>query len=137
MRAVRTAVRAKRTSSRRAPRATAARRGRVKTASARKQRRAPARRMAAARPSRIRRSAQSLVRAKWKAVRRKKTSAPETALKIPALLLEGDLPAPPPVSGPGGKFTLGPTPPQQRLEAGLPALPEAYGTKQLHLTARD
>ncbi len=60
---------------------------------------------------------------------------------VPSILLEGDQPAPPPVSGPGQRYALGPTPPAPH---GGPAgaitageLPEAYGTKRLLLTARD
>lgn len=58
--------------------------------------------------------------------------------KIPAILLEGDEPSPPPVSGPGERYALGPVPPglpEQSPE--LADLPEAYGTQQLLLTARD
>src|SRR5437016_4262421 len=57
-------------------------------------------------------------------------------LKIPAILLEGDKPSAPAASGPGHRYALGPTPPVERLEAEG-ELPEAYGTKELLLTARD
>jgi hypothetical protein len=63
-------------------------------------------------------------------VRRKK-------IEIPSILLEGDQPSPPPVSGPGQKFALGPVPPAQHFEATEAELPDAYGTRQLFLTARD
>ena len=63
-------------------------------------------------------------------VRRKK-------IEIPPLLLEGDQPAPPPASGPGRKYALGPVPPSQHFETAETELPEAYGTKKLFLTARD
>jgi hypothetical protein len=63
-------------------------------------------------------------------VRRKK-------VEIPPLLLEGDQPAPPPVSGPGRKYALGPVPPSQQFESAETELPEAYGTRKLFLTARD
>jgi hypothetical protein len=63
-------------------------------------------------------------------VRRKK-------IKVPPLLLEGDQPAPPPASGPGRKYALGPVPPAQHFETAETELPEAYGTKKLLLTARD
>jgi len=57
-------------------------------------------------------------------------------LKIPPILLEGDQPAPAPAGGPGQRYALGPTP-----AAGQPQtegeLPEAYGTRQLLLAARD
>ena len=56
---------------------------------------------------------------------------------MPPILLEGDQPAPPPVSGPGEKFSLGPTPPAPHFETAETELPEAYGTKKLSLTARD
>jgi len=58
-------------------------------------------------------------------------------ISIPAILLEGDHPTSPIASGPGEKFALGPTPPDQHFEAESVELPEAYGTKRLHLTARD
>ncbi|MDE3068123.1 MAG: DUF4912 domain-containing protein [Verrucomicrobiota bacterium] len=58
-------------------------------------------------------------------------------VEIPPVLLEGDRPAPPPVSGPGQKFALGPTPPAQVLETENGDLPESYGTRSLFLTARD
>jgi uncharacterized protein len=58
-------------------------------------------------------------------------------IEVPPLLLEGDQPAPPPASGPGRKYALGPVPPSQRFETAEAELPEAYGTKKLFLTARD
>ena len=64
------------------------------------------------------------------AVRRKK-------IEVPPLLLEGDQPAPPPASGPGRKYALGPVPPAQHFETAETELPEAYGTRKLFLTARD
>jgi len=66
-------------------------------------------------------------------VRRTYTRQKKT--EVPAILLEGDAPAPVPASGPGEKFSLGATPPTQRFSGG--ELPEAYGTKKLFLTARD
>jgi hypothetical protein len=64
-----------------------------------------------------------------------------SALKIPAILLEGDAPAPTATaSGPGKRYALGPG---QKAEPSMapvsPAseLPEAYGTKRFVLTARD
>jgi uncharacterized protein len=63
----------------------------------------------------------------------------ERPLNVPPLLLEGDEPSAPPVSGPGQRYALGPTPPPRHDavtgEAG--DLPEAYGTKKLLLAARD
>ena len=66
-----------------------------------------------------------------------KASAPAPGLKIPPILLEGDAPAAPPVSGPGQRYALGPK--AQPLPASQTEveLPEAYGTQQLFLTARD
>jgi hypothetical protein len=58
-------------------------------------------------------------------------------IEAPPILLEGDQPAPPPASGPGRKYALGPTPPAQQFETAETELPEAYGTKKLFLTARD
>ena len=59
-------------------------------------------------------------------------------IEVPPILLEGDQPAPPPpVSGPGEKYSLGPTPPAQHFETAETELPAAYGTKKLFLTARD
>ncbi len=58
------------------------------------------------------------------------------AIKIPPILLEGDQPALAARSGPGQRYSLGPTPPVERLEAEG-ALPESYGTRQLLLAARD
>lgn len=67
--------------------------------------------------------------------RRKKTEAP--AVAVPAILLEGDAPPPPPVSGPGEKFSLGAVPPAQTFPTAESELPESYGTGKLFLTARD
>jgi hypothetical protein len=60
-------------------------------------------------------------------------------LNIPPMLLEGDAAAPPPVSGPGQRYALGPTPPGGHLgkTENLGELPESYGTQRLFLTARD
>ncbi len=73
-------------------------------------------------------TAETLVRRTY--TRRKKTEPP-------AILLEGDAPARPPISGPGQKYSLGPTPPAQHLPGADTELPESYGTKTLFLTARD
>ena len=67
---------------------------------------------------------------------RRPAARPE-AIEAPSILLEGDQPAPQPVSGPGEKFSLGPTPPAPHFETAETELPEAYGTKNLSLTARD
>jgi len=68
----------------------------------------------------------------------KAKAAPKTSrLKIPPILLEGDAPAAPVAGGPGQRYSLGPTPPGQHFPEGGSELPEAYGTQQLFLTARD
>jgi uncharacterized protein len=55
---------------------------------------------------------------------------------IPPILLEDDRPAAVPVSGPGQRYALGPSPPAERLEPEG-ELPDTYGTQQLLLAARD
>src|SRR5687767_14312098 len=65
------------------------------------------------------------------------SAAPRGEVKIPALLLEGDQPPPPSVSGPGSRYALAP---QAVRPAPLPSrgeLPEAYGTGRVFLAARD
>ena len=57
--------------------------------------------------------------------------------EVPSILLEGDAPAPPPVSGPGEKYSLGAVPPVQVFPTAETELPESYGTQKLFLTARD
>jgi uncharacterized protein len=78
--------------------------------------------------------------AKAPAARRaRKPAAKNEAPAIPAILLEGDKSPTPPPSGPGQRYALGPsaTPePASRAESAV-ELPEAYGTRQLLLTARD
>src|SRR4029079_3776390 len=66
---------------------------------------------------------------------RKKTTrkAPE---KVPSILLEGDQPSTIPLSGPGRRYALGSQPPSEPTPA-QGGLPEAYGTRQLLLAARD
>jgi hypothetical protein len=68
-------------------------------------------------------------------VRRTYKRAKKPEAEVPAILLEGDGPAPVAASGPGEKFSLGATPPVQTFSGG--ELPESYGTKKLFLTARD
>jgi uncharacterized protein len=58
-------------------------------------------------------------------------------IEIPSILLEGDHPSPPSIGGPGRKFALGPSSISQKFENDESALPDAYGTKKLFLTARD
>ena len=72
-----------------------------------------------------------------RAAKPKTTTARRKKIEVPPLLLEGDQPAPPPASGPGRKYALGPVPPSQHFETAETVLPEAYGTKKLFLTARD
>ena len=69
-----------------------------------------------------------------------KPEAPKTPVpKIPPFLLEGDATPPAPASGPGQRYALGPAPSATPSARGpeLTALPEAYGTQRLLLTARD
>jgi hypothetical protein len=80
--------------------------------------------------ARVVKTAQKILKPRRPPTRRK-------AIEVPPILLEGDQPAPPPVSGPGQKFSLGPTPPTPHFETAETELPEAYGTKKLSLTARD
>jgi hypothetical protein len=65
----------------------------------------------------------------------RRTYTRKKKVDVPAILLEGDAPAPVPASGPGEKYSLGATPPAQVFSGG--ELPESYGTKKLFLTARD
>ena len=58
-------------------------------------------------------------------------------IEVPSILLEGDQPTASPVSGPGQKYALGPAPLTQHFETVEAELPEAYGTRQLFLAARD
>jgi hypothetical protein len=58
-------------------------------------------------------------------------------IEVPAILTETDAPATPALTGPGEKYSLGPTPAATSDEAPEGELPEAYGTKKLFLTARD
>ena len=75
--------------------------------------------------------------AKPKTTTVRRATARRKKIEIPPLLLEGDQPAPPPASGPGRKYALGPVPPPQHFEPAETELPEAYGTRKLFLTARD
>ncbi len=62
---------------------------------------------------------------------------PKTTLKIPPILLEGDEPGSPPITGPGQKYSLGASPTLERAVSQQRELPEAYGTARLLLLARD
>jgi uncharacterized protein len=66
-----------------------------------------------------------------------KAAQGELGLTVPAILLEGDEPPPPPMTGPGQKFALGPTAPAGKVAHEEAGLPEAYGTGKLLLAARD
>jgi hypothetical protein len=68
---------------------------------------------------------------------RKKTAQAEAGPRIPQILLEGDEPYSPPMTGPGQKYVLGPTTPAGQFGPEEAALPEAYGTGKLLLAARD
>jgi len=69
--------------------------------------------------------------------RKLKSIARRPHLKVPAILLEGDEPELPTVSGPGEKFALGPETPAAHFNAEAAHLPATYGTGRLFLTARD
>ena len=73
------------------------------------------------------------------AARKKPAATPKPAARVPPILLEGDVSAAPELSGPGRRYELGPGPVTEpgRVPAEAAALPEAYGTKRLLLTARD
>jgi uncharacterized protein len=58
-------------------------------------------------------------------------------VKIPSLLLEGDLPPSPSVSGPGARYALAPQPVAAPPAPTTGELPEAYGTGRVFLAARD
>jgi hypothetical protein len=68
-------------------------------------------------------------------LRVEKKSAPKPEADVPAILLEGDAPSTFSAGGPGEKYSLGATPPEQKFSGG--ELPESYGTKKLFLAARD
>ncbi len=73
-----------------------------------------------------------------KAVTRPVRRAPRlTEPALPAFLFEGDETSHPEVSGPGEKFSLGPTAPLDHFDEAKAPLPESYGTGKLFLTARD
>ena len=65
------------------------------------------------------------------------STAPRSEVKIPALLLEGDQPPPPSVSGPGSRYALAPQPVRSAALPSSGELPEAYGTGRIFLAARD
>jgi hypothetical protein len=86
----------------------------------------------AARPRRVARATTAAAKSKTAGRTRRRRKKIEVA----PLLLEGDRPVLP-LSGPGQKYALGPTPPAQQFETENGELPESYGTKKLFLTARD
>src|SRR5688572_26651991 len=65
------------------------------------------------------------------------SAAPRGEVKIPALLLEGDQPPPPSVSGPGARYALAPQAVRPVPQPSAAELPEAYGTGRVFLAARD
>jgi hypothetical protein len=69
----------------------------------------------------------------------RKKSAEDEMPEVPSILLEDDRPSAPAASGPGERYSLGPVPPVSRSARAenIGELPEAYGTRQLLLTARD
>ncbi len=123
-------------------------------------RKTPARRTSVAKPKRrpaAKKKGAKPVAPKPKVAKRKVVRRVAT-VKLPPILLEGDFPEPPPVSGPGQKYALRATPstgeaqtglaqlrpgatgrpvPATDLSGGTTGLPEAYGTQRLFLTARD
>ena len=75
---------------------------------------------------------------------RKSAQPAPAAVKLPAILFEGDFPPPAPdaPTGPGQRFELGPVSPppptpMSARAAELPELPESYGTGRLLMTPRD
>jgi hypothetical protein len=68
---------------------------------------------------------------------RKRAAQAKPGLSVPQILLEGDEPASPIMTGPGQKYALGPTAPAGQFGDEEAALPEAYGTGKLVLVARD
>jgi uncharacterized protein len=78
-----------------------------------------------------------VVKTAKKILKPRRAPARPKPVEAPTILLEGDRSAPPPVSGPGEKYSLGPVPPAPHFETAETELPEAYGTKKLTLTARD
>ncbi|MDB6018760.1 MAG: hypothetical protein JWR19_3249 [Pedosphaera sp.] len=70
---------------------------------------------------------------------KRKAPVKKVAVTVPPILLEGDQPSATTVGGPGQRYALGPVPPPAHA-GGIETtgeLPEAYGTQQLLLTARD
>lgn len=90
------------------------------------------------RPARPKRAATSLkteAARKLRGPRKITTRKPKSA--IPAILLEGDYPAPTVLEGPGERFALNAKPAAAALPRVEARLPEGYGTQRLFLTARD
>lgn len=68
---------------------------------------------------------------------REKAAQAEPGFRVPQILLEGDEPTPPSLTGPGQKYALGPTAPAGQPGREAAGLPDAYGTGKLLLAARD
>jgi hypothetical protein len=60
-----------------------------------------------------------------------------SALNVPPFLMEGDHSSVLPSAGPAQRYALGPTPPMSHVPPVEGELPEAFGTEELFLTARD
>jgi hypothetical protein len=89
-------------------------------------------------PKKIRKAVASVISSAVSPIKKRVTrvKVPKKKLEVPPILLEGDHPAPPPVTGPGQKYALGAWPMAQKAEPETD-LPTAYGTKKLFVTARD
>lgn len=83
---------------------------------------------------RVRRNPQTQ-KSRRKTVGKKNTR--QSALPIPAFLLEGDEPSVLTEGGAAEKFALGPTAPPDHFDEGNAPLPATYNTRKLFLTARD
>jgi hypothetical protein len=64
------------------------------------------------------------------------TGGPKVEVKIPPVLLEGDISPNPGLSGPGARYALAPVPVTHAI-VGSGELPESYGTQRIFLAARD
>ncbi|MFN3408320.1 MAG: DUF4912 domain-containing protein [Limisphaerales bacterium] len=71
-----------------------------------------------------------------KAVRKAARKTAPKEVELPPILFEGDRPTPPDVGGPGQRYALGPSAPKESFTDETD-LPDAYGTKQILLAARD
>ena len=88
-------------------------------------------------PSKVVDSAPKKIPAKSKPGKRPPRNDGGAEVKIPPLLLEGDLPPSPSVGGPGARYALAPQPVAVPAASATRELPEAYGTGRVFLAARD